>query len=351
MPLHPNLNFLMQTPPFWSQLSQPHVMACGLRLTRNLQRFNFVPKLEEHARSQIFKFISSALKENPALNDVCILQAKQASGEDKELLLERFPFLDGINQACQDEAFVLDSSGSFTALINFKEHLELQMTAPGEKLDELLARLVEIESYLGRSLEFAFHQRFGFLSSDPRYCGTGLLASVIVHLPALIQTGQFDALVKEHADENIRIVGIQAEGFPADLVLLQNQQAIGLSEEKIVSSLQSLVSRLVIAESSLCRQIQEKPDISLMDKVSRAFGLLRHSYLLDTIESMQALSLVKLGILLGWVHGISLEQVHHLFIGSQRLHMKWRHRDIGQNMNHERAVSLHEAISTAHLTI
>lgn len=352
MPLHPSLAFLSTTPSFWDQIHQPHILACGLRLCRNLERFAFIPKLEAPSRAQILKFIFAALKENSALESIVTLEARQASGEDKELLLERFPFLEGINQAFHDETFVLDPSGKLLAIINLKEHLELHIVSAGEQFDALLTRLIEIESHLGRSLEFAFHQRFGFLTADPRHCGTGLLANAILHLPALIQTGQLALILKEHQPENIRVSGIQSEGFAADLVILQNKQTIGFSEEKIVSELQSLVSRLVIAESSACRHLQDSPNIELMDKVSRAFGLLKHSYLLDTIESMQALSLIKLGLMLNWVQGISLSHIHQLLMGSQRLYMKWqRHLEPEQNLNHERAISLHQAMSEGNLTI
>jgi protein arginine kinase len=352
MTLHPEFSSLLKTAPFWNEVTQPNTIACGIRLMRNLQHFAFVSKLEPQAKAQILKFIASALKECPILHSIKLIEAKEASGEDKELLIERFPFLEGINQANQNEVFAFDSTGRFLALINLKEHLELHFVAPGEKLDELLTKAAEIESCLGKSLEFAFHQRFGFLSADPRQCGTALVANVILHLPALIQTGTFETLIKQHLQGNILINGIQPIGFSADLVLLQNNQTIGFTEETIISELQSLVSRLVVAESSLCRKLQETPDPQLMDKVSRAFGLLRHSYLLDTIESMQALSLVKLGIELHWIEGISFDQIHQLLMGSQRLHLKMQTTlDIEQNINHERATCLHEAMSSGHLTI
>jgi protein arginine kinase len=352
MPLHPNLAFLNHLPSFWDQSSEPHVMACGLRLCRNLEKFAFVPKLQPQSRAQILRFIASALKENPALESVVSLEARQAGGEDKELLLERFPFLEGVNQAFHDETFILDSSGRLLALINLREHLELHLVAPGEKLDELLTQITEIESYLARSVEFAFHQRFGFLTANPRLCGTGLLANVILHLPALVQTGQLELILKEHSHENIRVSGIQPDSFPADLVLLQNNQTLGLTEEKIIASLQSLVSRLVIAEASQCRHLQAFSPVELMDKVSRAFGLLRHSYLLSTLEAMQALSFIKLGIMLNWIQGIPLSHIHKLLMGSQRLYMKGeRHFEPGQNMNHERALNLHEAMTMGNLTI
>lgn len=351
MTLQPEISFLLNTPAFWNQTSQPHVIVCGLRIIRNLKRFSFIPKLEAQSRAQILRFITTALQECPHIHVAGVLESHRAGGEDKELLTQRFPFLEGINQARNDETFVLDQTGRFLALINLREHLELHLVAPGENLDQLLTKICEIESYLGQSLEFAFHQRFGFLSSDPRKCGTGLFANAILHLPALVQTGKLEILLKEKKYENILVHGIDSQSFTADFILVQNKQILGLSEEAIVQDIQSFVSRLVVAESSLSRTLQETPDPELLDKVSRAFGLLKHSYLLDTVESMKALSLIKLGLVLGWIKGISFEEIHHLLLGSKRLYLRADAADLESDLNHKRATRLHEAMSSSQLII
>lgn len=344
---------LYHSKPFWHHNSHEVVLASSLKLLRNLNKFQFVTKADEKARRQLLKFISSALLEHKKLTKPQLFSAEATSGECKELLVERYLFTEGINQAYSGEAFVLDQSGMFLGIINLVEHLQLQLIDQGDRIDDLLQKLASIESNLSESLDFAYHNRFGFLTAVPYHCGTGLIASMILHLPALIHQKQLDNILKKHHQEEVQAFGLGDEKiFTADLVILQNKPTIGVSEEKIVSSLQSLSQRLCVAEISSRKALQLQPDEQILDKISRSFGLARHSYKIDTAEAMEAMSLIKLGAHLGLVTGLNTTTATKLLFDVQRAHLKiatYKDED-SQDLSHARALFLHKQLSNVQLS-
>lgn len=345
---------LEQIPPFWDKIEGEIVLSSSVRLLRNLNHFPFTPKLNSQSRKKLMSFISRALLSHPLLDHPSLVQGDQLIGDDKELLLERFLFLEGVNQISGGEAFVFDQTGRFLAIINLIEHLQLQLVGPNETIDTLASKLIEIESTLGNQLDFAYNQRFGFLTADPKRCGTAMIATMLLHLPALVETEAIDETLLSLGEHEIRIKGITEESFVADLIILENRTTIGLSEEKIIALLQSMASRLQIAEMSQRKRLQEgyKQDI-VIDKVARAFGLANHGYMLDTREAMQTLSRLKLGHIMGWIKGLDVPLLHRSLFSIQRSHLRHlKGPDITQgSLEHMRALVVHDIIKSCELLI
>jgi len=176
---------------------------------------------------------------------------------------------------------------------------------------------------MSRSVEFAFSPRFGYLSSDQFLCGTGLTVLIYLHLPALIHTGQLQETLVKQKDEAVIATGMQGtlDEIVGDIIVLRNHFTLGLSEENILQSLHSMTMKLMALEKTLRSHLQQGKNVELKDHVSRAYGLLLHSYQLQTKEALDALSMIKLGLDLGWIEGITDQKLNEIFFHCRRAHL------------------------------
>ncbi len=147
--------------------------------------------------------------------------------------------------------------------------------------------------------------------------------TAFLHLPALIHKDKLqDALAKQN-NEEIEASSMQGslDEFLGDLVILSNRYTLGVSEENIFYSLHSAAMQFALLEKTLRDHLREDTDSEMKDHVSRAFGLLMHSYQLETKETLDALSLMKLGLDLNWISGITHQAINEVFFQCRRAHL------------------------------
>lgn len=345
--------FNLQSP--WINNENPIWLASTIRIYRNIEKFNFPPKMSSEKRKQIISIVSDEMLNLKDLKDPVCLKAEDTSPLEKEFLYEHFLTPHSFQQAHGGEGFVFDQTGQFLTTINFIDHLQFQLTDCSGELENTWNRLTKIETFLGKTLNYSFSQKFGFLTSHFTECGTALLVSVFLQLPALIQSSSIDDLLVKHRDDTISLTGMQGRPHEiiGDLVVVQNNYTLGLNEETILSSLRSYSTKLLVHEKSTRAQIKAEQNANMKDKVSRAFGILIHSYQIETIEAMNAISLLKLGVDLGWLTGVSITSLNHLFFYCRRAHLlKQFNQEISQDeLPHKRAEFIHAALKNAQLTI
>ena len=327
--------------PLWEEEKNPIWLATSITLFRNLATTKFPSKQNERELLNT----SHLLKE--ALPNKIFLPAEKLSLNDKKLLFEHFLCLEGFQNAAAGEAFAIDESGRFLALINQKDHLHLQMIDTTGDIDRLWKKLVELEIEISQKISYAFSPKFGYLTSNPLQCGTALQACLYLHLPALHHTGQLhQACTKE---EEISFIGLEGSinDLIGDLLILKNRYTLGVNEEVILHSLQTTAIRLIDAEKKQREELKKAGNPEIKDLVSRAYGLLLHSYQLQTIETLNALSVLKLGLDLNWIKGISSQKINNLFFKCRHGHLAFlsptKPLDT-HNLPHERAKLIHEEI-------
>jgi protein arginine kinase len=291
----------------------------------------------------------------PGLEGLSFHPAEDVNPLGKEFLHEHFFGTDSFHRAQQGEAFFIDETGTFLAVINIRNHLQLMLLEPDGELEHSWNRLVSYETQLGQSVEYAFNTEFGFLTADPKHCGTAFTGTAFLHLPALVHTQQLHAVLDKHRDESLTATGLQ--GDPGDLVgdilAIHNRFTLGVTEESILSSLRSYSTQLMLEERSTRRRLQEEQESQLKDEVSRAYGLLKHSFKLETIEAMTALSLLKLGLDLNWVKGAEVRQLNHLLVSCRRAHLQ-AHYNLeidGEALSQKRAEMMHTSLGGVELVL
>lgn len=307
----------------WNHNKNAIWIASTVRLCRNIEKFKFPQKLEAERKSQVLQLTSKTFLQAPGLLNPYILKADSISPAEKEFLIEHFLLFEGFQEAGAGAAFGLDETGETITLFNIKEHLQIQATDCSGDIEKSWAKVVAIENKLASEVNFAFSPKFGYLTADPLHAGTGLLVSAFLHVPALIHQHTLREHLEKEKAEGIVTTGLQ--GSPDDLVgdilMLRNIHTLGLNEETIISCVRNSILRIVVAEKEARSKIKASQDLFFKDHICRAIGLLKYSYRLDAQESLNALSFLKLGIELGWVKGMSIEEINTLFFDSRRSHL------------------------------
>lgn len=315
-------SFLVEHIP-WGEASTPIWPATLFVLRRNIARYNFPGKLHETQSVPLLEILTNGLASAATLKEPILLRAQQLKPLDKEFLFEHFLCLEGFQNTFAGQGFVVDASSLFLALLNIEDHMQLQIMDCKGQLEETWNCLSALDTAIGKQLNFAYSDRFGYLTADPGQCGTALHVLIYLHLPALIHGGTLQETLAQQGDEGLFGTSIEGstEELVGDILILRNRYTFGLSEESLIHTLQTAAMKLMIAEKTARSQLQHNGDAQWKDQISRAYGLLMHSFQLQTKETLSALSMIKLGLDLGWLEGISDPKMNEIFFRCRRAHL------------------------------
>ncbi|BBI18050.1 protein arginine kinase [Neochlamydia sp. S13] len=350
-------NVIINQKKLWQNNDNDIWLASILHLHRNLEKFNFPGKLSTERRKQVVSVLSKEILSLDLLETATLIRAEEMEPFEKEFLGEHFWSNDNFIQAHLGEAFIIDASGQFLASFNIRNHLHLQLIECKGELEKAWNKLLKIETTIGQNISFAYNAKYGFLTADIGSCGTALLVSIYLQLPALVHTGKMEEIVEKNKEESIACFGLR--GSPkeiiGDLLVVQNNYTLGVTEESIISNLNAFATKMVVEENTARNQIRASSDPYIKDKISRAFGILTHSYQIDAIEALNAISLLKLGIEMGWVEGISRQSINQLFFNCRRSHLLAEFHEKThlpqEEIVHKRAEFIHKALLQAHLRV
>ena len=329
-------------------------LASTARIVRNIEKFKFPKKLGNKQRGQIISLIEKVLPEK-SFKNALMVETGVTTPLEKEYLTEHFLSSLDIHQAHGGEAFVIDDTGEFLMMLNIRNHLQLQLTDCHGELENTWSRLVGIETMLGKSLSYAFSPKYGFLTADPDESGTGLVMTVFLQPSALIHMGKIDEILDKHGNKSLSITGIQGDPSEliGDILMVRNSYTLGVTEEQIISTLRNFTTRLLVEENSARAHLRREDHPEVKDRVSRAYGILIHSYQLEALEALNAISLLKLGSDLGWLKGASTTALNALFFNCRRSHLmsQFKKEVTQEELPQKRAEFIHKALKNVTLTI
>lgn len=220
-------------------------------------------------------------------------------------------------------------------MINEEDHLRIQAVRGGLALDQAWSDADRADDLLESQLDFAYSPRFGYLTCCPTNVGTGVRMSLMLHLPGLKLTGDIEKVKRAASDMNLAVRGFYGEGSEAagDFYQISNQTTLGKSEQAILNDLAGeIIPKIVEYERMARRNLLSKRGAALEDQVYRALGLLTHARLLTAEESMQMLSHVRLGVVMGLVSDVDLASVNALMLLTQPAHLQ---RVMGTELDQE----------------
>ncbi|MES2200230.1 MAG: protein arginine kinase [Chlamydiota bacterium] len=323
--------------------------ATSFFLHRNIMQYPFPLKLNENSSSQLLLKLKEVCEQIPDMKTFSYLPAELLTAQEKEFLSEHFLSPEGWQNISKGQAFIVDPSGQFLGLLNAQDHLTLQWIDCKGDWEKAWAALNTIEMAIGEQLDFAFSSRFGYLTSDPKWSGTGLVVSCYLHLPCLIASGQLTQLLLTHTEPSVSIAGMLGtmDELLGDFLILKNNYTLGLTEQTILRDLHLTATKLILSERAQRIKYQENASADIKDAISRAYGLLIHSYQLETKEALDAISKIKLGIDLGWIKGMPDKEINEMFFRCRKAHLEQTHKEAPldkKELAHTRAEYLHNRL-------
>ena len=305
------------------------VLSTRVRLARNLQGHAFGPRARLNDRTAVLDQVRNVSNRVELLRNGDIQELGELDARPRRILLERrIASLDlmGDNGSppAPGTAVVLAADHPVSIMVNEEDHLRLQTLLSGLRLREAWNLLDSLDEELGEELPYAYHHEFGFLTSCPTNVGTGLRASVLMHLPALVLTKEIGKVLQGLSQVGLTFRGLYGEGSEVvgNFFQLSNQTTLGKSEEDLVDHLDRIV-RQVIQYETHARQVllRDAPSVT-EDKIWRAYGLLRYARSLSFEELMNLLSGVRLGTSLKLLPGLRVYSLNKIMIFTQPAHLE-----------------------------
>lgn len=298
-----------------------------VRLARNINGIPFPHLLDQTSGMNILEQIKSARQNStgsvlPAME---IVSFDQLSTIDRQILAEKHLISPGHAQSdWPSRAVMLNGDGSLAAMINEEDHLRVQCLLPGLQLKECFARVQELDDELEQQLDYAFDENRGYLTACPTNVGTGMRASVMLHLPAIQMSGQMNQVLHNIGQLGLVVRGLYGEGSEpvGNFFQISNQITLGQTEEDICNYLQDLTEQIVEQESLLRGQLQKDLQYQLEDKVGRAYGILSNARVIASDEALTLFSDVRLGVDLHIIKGISLGTLNELMVNVRPAHLQ-----------------------------
>ena len=303
----------------------PVVLSSRIRLARNLGGFPFPGCANEAQKRDILATCLDALQQVTGLKTADIFRNHELSPLDRKILFERHLISRDLMQSTHGSGIMIGRDQSVVVMVNEEDHLRLQVLRNGFQLKTLWRTIDRIDTAVEKLLPYAFSPQLGYLTACPTNLGTGMRASVMMHLPALISTNQMEKVLRAVGQLGIAVRGLFGEGSDAtgSIFQISNQTTLGESEPEIIKRLTSVLETVVNFELKAREDLLAKEPNKVMDKIGRAYGILRHGYALSSTEAMNLLSLLRLGVDLGIFSAEKREVIDRLFIEAQPGHVEY----------------------------
>lgn len=316
--------FLNQAVSSWMNAEGPDsdiVLSSRIRLARNFNEFRFPTLFSHEEAKRIILEIEEILNNSPLekFDQMELLKIDQMQPLQKRVLVEKHLISPHLAEDSPYGAVLLTENEEVSIMINEEDHIRIQCLFPGLQLSEALDAANEIDDWLESHIEYAFDEKHGYLTSCPTNVGTGLRASVMMHLPGLMLTQQINRVIPAIHQLGLVVRGIYGEGSEAlgNIFQISNQITLGKSEEDIGRDLMGVVSQLISQERSAREALRKTSNIQLEDRVFRSLGVLSNSRIIESKEAAKCLSDVRLGIDMGYINDMPKTILNELMILTQ----------------------------------
>ncbi len=297
------------------------VISSRIRLARNLDKVPFPTSDQKEPLEKTLEYMEQEFngKSFDEFKDFQLVKMSDLEPIQKQVLIEKHLISPNLAENNDSGAALISENEQVSIMINEEDHLRLQIYYPGLQLKSAMETSFEIDDWIESKIGYAFDEEKGYLTSCPTNVGTGLRASVMMHLPALTMTNQMNQIVPEINKLGLVVRGIYGEGSEAlgNLYQVSNQVTLGKNEVEIIQDLASVVRELIDSERRSREWIVQQSGIQLEDKLFRSYGILSNSRIIHSKEASKCLSDIRLAIDLGWIKNVSRTILNELMVLTQ----------------------------------
>ena len=319
---------LVRCPPSWAPFESRWdqvALSARIRLARNLGGTWFPERLEAADLERVAqRVLQSARLQTDLLRPGLCGVVRDLEPRERDALVERRIISPALGQGGPGRAYAADDMQRRSILINEEDHVRLQVITPGMDLHAPWRLARQLEESLRAELDFAYDPELGWLTACPSNVGTGLRASVMLHLPGLVLMQLLEPVAKGLNALGYTMRGAFGEGSEgvADCFQISNQSSLGESEEDIISSLTERVREIICFERAARLRLWRRERCRLADYVGRAYGIVCHAHLMTTEEAVNAVSALVTGVRTGLLRHVSMETLNRIFLEVQPGHLQ-----------------------------
>lgn len=286
------------------------VVSSRVRIARNIAGKKFVST----ASDEELKDVLMTIKNSNIDSDLHFINLSDLDELMKNSLVEKRVISRDLLEM-KETGILLNDAEDISIMINEEDHLRIQVMKPGFNLDEALSDAIKVDEKISSKINYAYNDKYGFLTACPTNLGTGLRASVMLHLPALRLTGKIEKVLEVVNKVNLNVRGVYGEGTEAigDLYQVSNKISLGVTEEEIVENVKLIVQKLIEQERK-AREYLKNQGETFEDKISRTYGNLVYARKMTYSECAKLISIVRLGISMGIITEIDNEKLNKISI-------------------------------------
>src|SRR6266850_6941241 len=310
----------------------PHdriVMSSRVRLARNLKEAAFPGWAKKPERIRVLDMIRPAIEGLPEMKDAFSESMDSLSTLDKQILVERHLISREHAAKSAGSGLVLNREETLCFMINEEDHLRMQALRPGLQLRQAYTAIDAADSTLERKLDYAFNADLGYLTACPTNIGTGIRVSAMLHLPGLVLAEQINPIIQSVNKLGLAVRGLYGEGTEAlgNVFQVSNQMTLGESEGQIVERLEKVLAQIIEHEENARSTLLEKKAKTVYNHIGRAYGILANAHSISSKETMNLLSLMRLGVDMGLFPEVDRSLADELFIVTQPAHLQKQHAE------------------------
>jgi len=305
----------------------PHdriVMSSRVRLARNLRSLAFPGWAKKAERVKALESIRPAVESLPQLNGAFAESMDNLSLLDKQILVERHLISREHAAKNAGSGLVLNKEESLCVMINEEDHLRMQALRPGLQFKQAWMAIDQVDTELERRLDYAFSPELGYLTACPTNLGTGIRVSAMLHLPGLVLAEQINQIIQSVNKLGLAVRGLYGEGTEAlgNVFQVSNQMTLGEVEMDIVERLNKVLLQIIEHEENARGMLLEKKPKIVFNHIGRAYGILANAHSITSKETMNLLSLMRLGVDMGEFPTADRALIDELFIITQPAHLQ-----------------------------
>lgn len=308
----------------WMRDSGPDgdiVLSSRIRLARNFSDAAFPLIAEKEELDKIKDYFQKEFADEVFAEDHSFefIPMKELNAVEKSVFIEKHLISPLLAKNSPSSAAMISQNEKISVMVNEEDHIRIQLYFPGLQLLEALDKAFKFDDWLEEKINYAFDEKRGYLTSCPTNVGTGMRASVMMHLPALTMTKQLSRMAPAINQLGLVVRGMYGEGSETigNLFQISNQITLGRTEKDIIEDLQSIVKQLIKHEREMRRRLAERSGNELEDRIYRSLGVLRYSRIIESKEAAKCLSYLRLGIDLGIIKNISRNILNELMVLTQ----------------------------------
>ena len=305
------------------------VMSSRVRLARNLKGAPFPGWAKKPDRVRVLDVIRPAVEALPEMKESYSETMDVMSSLDKNILVERHLISREHAAKSAGSGLVLNRDETLCFMINEEDHLRMQALRPGLQLRQAWLAIDQADSALEKKLDYAFSTELGYLTACPTNLGTGIRVSAMLHLPGLVIAEQINPIIQSVNKLGLAVRGLYGEGTEAlgNVFQVSNQMTLGETESAIVERLEKVLAQIIEHEENARGTLIEKKPKMVFNHIGRAYGILANAHSISSKETMNLLSLMRLGIDVGLFPGVDRSLVDELFILTQPAHLQKQHSE------------------------